>query len=223
MRQRSAFEGADVMVDFAVFPERTALLNVDMQNCFVHGSPLSAPDGLVVQDRINRVAAACRGAGIVVIHVSHVLRPDGSNTGLLSELAPIVKQGIINKGSESAALHKGLVVDRSDILLEKPRFGAFHGTDLELILRSRGIDSIIVTGIATNVCCETTAREAAVRDFRVFFLSDGTATHDIGDVSAAELQRATCATLGRVFAQVLTVDEMIRKIRGAARSAVAVA
>jgi len=59
----------------------------------------------------------------------------------------------------------------------KPRFGAFQGTDLELILRSRGIDTVIVTGVATNVCCDTTAREAAVRDFRVFFLSDGTATH----------------------------------------------
>ena len=182
------------MVDFAVVPERAALVNVDMQNCFVHGSPFSAPDGLVVQERINRVAAACRAAGIVVIHTSHVLRPDDSNIGVLGEVAPIVKEGIIKKGSESAALHKGLVVDPRDILLEKPRFGAFHGTDLELILRSRGIDTIIVTGIATNVCCETTAREATVRDFRVFFLSDGTTTFDIGDVSAAELKRATCAT-----------------------------
>jgi len=81
------------------------------------------------------------------------------------EISSHVKNGIISKGSESAALHKGLVVDAGDILLEKPRFGAFHGTDRELILQSRGIDSIIVTGIATNVCCETTAREAAVRDF----------------------------------------------------------
>jgi len=200
------------MVDFPVFPERTAHVNVDMQNCFVHGSAFSAPEGLAVQDRINRVAAACRAAGIVVIHTSHVLRFDGSNIGVLGEIAPVVKKGIIDKGSESAALHKGLVVDARDILLEKPRFGAFHGTDLELILRSRGIDTIIVTGIATNVCCETTAREASVRDFRVFFLSDGTTTFDIGDVSAAELKRATCATLGFIFAQVLTVDEMLRKL-----------
>ena len=211
------------MVAFAIVPERTALVNVDMQNCFVHGSPISAPDGLIVQERINRMAATCRAAGILVIHTSHVLRPDGSNMGVLGEIAPIVKQGMIDKGSESAALHKGLDVDPRDILLEKPRFGAFHGTDLELILRSRGIDTIIVTGIATNVCCETTAREATVRDFRVFFLSDGTATFDIGDVSAAELQRATCATLALVFAQVLTVDEMIRKISCTARSAGALA
>jgi len=209
------------MVYFPLVPERTALVNVDMQNCFVHGSPFSAPDGLAVQDRINRVAAACRAAGIVVVHTSHVLRPDGSNIGVLGEIAPIVKKGIINKGSESAALHQGLLIDPRDILLEKPRFGAFHGTDLELILRSRGIDTIIVTGIAANVCCETTAREAVVRDFRVFFLSDGIATFDMGDVSAAELKRATCATLGFLFAQLLTVDEMIRKISAASRTSAA--
>ena len=205
------------MVDFTVAPERAALVNVDMQNCFVHGSPFSAPDGLEVQDRINRLAAACRAAGIVVIHTCHVLRPDGSNISVLGEIAPMVKEGIISKGSQSAALHQGLVVDPRDIVLEKPRFGAFHGTDLELILRCRGIDTIIVTGIATNVCCETTAREATVRDFRVFFMSDGTTTIDVGDVSATELKRATCATLGHLFAQVLTVDEMIRKITLATR------
>jgi ureidoacrylate peracid hydrolase len=172
---------------------------------------------LEILKRINQVAAACRAAGILVIHASHVLRPDGSNIGVLRETVSIVKQGIINKGSQSAALHKGLVVDASDILLEKPRFGAFHGTDLELILHSRGIDTIIVSGIATNVCCETTAREAAVRDFRVLFLSDGTTTFAIGDVSAEELKRATCATLGLLFAQVLTIAELLKKIESSTK------
>jgi len=207
------------MVDFAVVPQRTALLNVDMQNCFVEGSPIAAPDGLAVLDRVNRLAAACRKAGILVIHASIVMRPDRSNLGILAEFSPPVKEGILDKGSESAALHKGLVIDPRDILLDKPRFGAFHGTDLELILRKRGIDTIIISGVATNVCCETSAREAAVRDFRVFFLSDGTATAAMGDSSAAELQKATCATLGFLFAQVVTVNEMIRKIEGAARAA----
>jgi nicotinamidase-related amidase len=204
------------MVDFPVIPQRTALLNVDMQNCFVYGSSIAAPDGLVIEERINRLAAACRSAGILVIHTSIVMRSDGSNRGVLDKFSPPVRGGILDKGSESAALHSGLVIEAGDILLEKPRFGAFYGTDLELILRSRGIDTLIISGVATNVCCETTAREAAVRDFHVFFLSDGTATAGMGEASADELQRATCATLGFLFAQVLTVDEMIRKIEEAA-------
>ena len=96
------------MTDFPVAPERTALVNVDMQNCFVYGSPFSAPDGLVVLGRINRIAAACRAAGIIVVHTCQVLRPHGSNIGVLGEIAPIVKEGIINKGSQSARYTKDL-------------------------------------------------------------------------------------------------------------------
>lgn len=205
------------MVDFPVIPERTALINVDMQNVFVEGDWPAAPDGRAVLERINRLTTVCRQAGILVIHTRHVLRPDGSNMGVLGELAPPVRDGMITRGATTAALHRALVVDPRDILLEKPRFGAFHGTDLELILRARGIDTVIISGIATNVCCETTAREATVRDFRVLFLSDGTAASAMGNATAAELHAATLATLGTVFAQVLTIDDTIRKIGHAQR------
>ena len=85
------------MVDFTVVPERAALINVDMQNLFVQGDWPAALDGLAVLDRINRLAAVCRQAGILVIHASHILRPDGSNMGVLGEVVPPVRDGIINK------------------------------------------------------------------------------------------------------------------------------
>ena len=209
------------MPNFPVHPTHTALINVDIQNCFIEGYPISAPDGLAVLEKINRLAAACRKSGILVIHASIVMRPDGSNLGVLGEFSQPVKEGILDKGSQSAALHKDLIIDPRDILLDKPRFGAFHGTDLELILRSRNIDTLIISGVATNVCCETTAREAAVRDFKVFFLSDGTATAPMGNLSAEQLQNATCTTLGFLFAEVLTVDQMIAKIQATPQSAAA--
>jgi len=68
-----------------------------------------------------------------------------------------------------------------DLILAKPRLGAFHGTELEIILRAASIDTLLIGGIATNMCVETTAREAAVRDFRVLFLRDGTATFALPD------------------------------------------
>ncbi len=116
------------------------------------------------------------------------------------------------------SLTAGLLSRSEDIILDKPRFGAFFGTNLEQILRSHGIDTLIIGGIATNLCCETTAREAMQREFRVFFLSDGTATAAIGELSAAELQRASLATLGFLFARVLTVEEMIEKIDDTSRT-----
>ena len=146
-----------------------------------------------------------------------MLRPDGSNAGVLGEVVPAVL-GLLAR-QRAGGPPPGLVVDPRDILLDKPRFGAFHGTDLELILRARGIDTVIISGIATNVCCDTTAREANARDFRVLFLSDGTSTAGIGGASADELKKATLATLGFLFAQVLTVDEIMQKIAGAAPAA----
>jgi ureidoacrylate peracid hydrolase len=201
--------------DFPVVPAKMALINVDMQNLFVDGYPLSAPDGLVLLARINGLARVCRAAGILVIHAMHVLRPDGSNVGVLGELVPPVKRGVIDRGSESAALHDDLDIRDGDIILEKPRYGAFHGTDLELILHGRGIDSVIVTGITTSVCCETTAREANARDFRVFFPSDGTSTFAFGGMTKEEIERATCVNLAHCFAQVLTVDELTARIEEA--------
>ena len=107
---------------------------------------------------------------------------------------------------------------KGDILLKKPRYGAFHGTDLELMLRHRGIDTLIIGGIATNVCCETTAREATVRDFKVLFLSDGTATFGLPDmgfgaITAQEVQRVTCSVMSFFYGQVLTVNQATEKIR----------
>jgi ureidoacrylate peracid hydrolase len=206
------------MVEFAVIPARLALVNIDVQRCFVSDSPLACPGAHTVLPRINHLADVCRAAGILVVHVRHVLRPDGSDAGVLGEISPIVTQGIIAAGAKSAELHPDLVVDARDVLVDKPRFGAFHGTELERLLRARGVDSIIVSGLVTNVCCDTTAREAFARDFRVFFLSDGTANSGTDELTPEEVQHATCATLARRFAQVLTVDEMIARIESAARA-----
>ena len=205
------------MVEFAVIPRRLALLNIDMQNWFVDASPRAEPDPLRLIARLNRLAAACRAAGATVVHIRHVLRADGSNTGVLGEIAPAVRRGVIAPDAQSAALHPLVRVEAGDILLDKPRFGAFHATDLELILRTRGVESVIIAGMATSVCCETTAREATMRDLRVFFLSDGTANAGAGDLTPREVNRATCATIARVFGAVLDIDAMIERIAAAGR------
>jgi len=199
---------------FPVVPSKMALLNIDLQNCFVEGYPVASPEGPEVLQKINRLATACRAAGILVIHTAHVLRSDGSNAGVLGELIPAIRAGMIDRGSPASDLHRDLVIGPRDIVLEKPRFGAFQGTDLELTLRASGIDSVIICGIATNVCCETTAREAAMRDFRVFFLSDATATFDLGGISREQIQQVACVTLA-LFGEVLTTDRMLTRISAA--------
>jgi nicotinamidase-related amidase len=193
------------MADLAIAPERTALINIDLQKCFVD----SAPDGLALLDSINELAVACREAGILVIHTRHVLRPDGSNIGLLRDI-PAIRDALLNEDAGSAALHEALVLDERDIVLDKPRFGAFYGTHLAEILGSRGIDTVIISGISTPVCCYTTAREAHARDLRVLLLSDGTAT---AGPDAERFQKAALDVLDGLFAQVHALDGVLQKIR----------
>ena len=206
------------MVEFSVVPSKMALINVDMQNRFVENSPVAAPDGLIVLERINELIVVCREAGVLIVHAAHIIRADYANLGVLGEFAPSVKEGSLKKNSPGAELHSRLNIDDSDIQLDKPRFGAFHGTELELILRSRNVDTVIISGIATNVCCDTTAREANARDFRVFFMQDGTATFGIDDIPPQTIQHVTCATLGKLFAQVVSVSEMITKLQNASNT-----
>ena len=200
------------MTQYPVIPSRMALVNIDMQNAFVEGTPLSAPNGTRIIEPINRLAEACRKAGIMVIHTLHVTRADGTNLGTMGELCEPVRAGYIREGSDTAKLHPGIEVKKGDILLYKPRYGAFTGTDLDQILRANGRDTIIVTGICTNVCCETTAREAGMRDYHVFFMNDATETFPIGDVSVDDIKRVVHATLSSLFANVIPLDEMIARI-----------
>jgi len=200
------------MTNFVLNPKTTALINVDIQNCFVQDSPVAAPGGKAIIPRINKLADAVRRSGGLVVHTLHVVRADGSTTGVMGEFNAAIKAGLLHKGAKSAEFHPDLKIDGTDTIIEKPRYGAFFGTDLELVLRNRGIESVIVTGITTNVCCETTAREANMRDYQVFFTSDGTATFDLADVTAEEVQKAVCATLAMAFAQIETTEALIAKL-----------
>lgn len=191
-------------------PARTAVINVDMQCCFVEGTPLASPEGTAVLERINRLLDECRRLGMTIVHTRASVLPDGSDTGpVATALVPDFIRALYTIGSPTWELHSDLSVADADIVLDKPRYGAFHGTGLEAVLRDRGIDSVVVTGIATNMCCEATAREAAVRDFFVYFVRDAMGTMEMNGVSADDLTRATCATLAMTMARVVTISELL--------------
>ncbi|MDX2222801.1 MAG: isochorismatase family cysteine hydrolase [Rhodospirillaceae bacterium] len=217
------------MIDWPVNPKTTAYINIDLQNLFVEGYSISSPNGPAVVAQANRLAAACRAVGIMVIHTAQETRPDQSNRGIasdivLSYMASHQMPHPFNAGDPAALrraldLSPRLEVAKSDVILIKPRYGAFTGTDLDLILRSKGIDTVIIGGIATNVCCETTAREACTRDYKVFFLSDGTGNRGLAGLTPEQIKAAVLATLEFAFARVITVDGMIEKIEAGARAA----
>lgn len=211
------------MPDFPLIPAKTALLNVDMQRCFVQDTPLASPDGPALVEKINALIRTCRASGALVVHTRGWMARDGSNHGVMAELVPPFLVDLYTEGTPDAELHDALDVAPNDVIVNKTRYGAFHGTDLADQLRRRGIDTVVVSGIATNICCETTAREASQHDFRVVFLSDGTATKEMNGVSAQDLQRATLASLGMVFAQIATISDVCDKLRASSAAPVVAA
>ena len=132
------------MVTFAIDPRKSAVVAIDLQNCNVEKSPIAAPLGLQVVDKLNLLAAHYRAAGSTIIWTRHAVRPDHSDVGILGETVPPVAQGVIDDGAPSAALHPKVVVQAGDIVLAKPHIGSFQATELETILRARGIDTVLI-------------------------------------------------------------------------------
>jgi isochorismate hydrolase len=96
---------------------------------------------------------------------------------------------------------------KDDLLIDKNRYSAFFNTGLDETLRSEGIEELIITGVMTNCCCETTARDGFVRDYRIFFISDATATAN------DDLHIATLKNLAYAFAHVMNSGQMNKLLK----------
>jgi ureidoacrylate peracid hydrolase len=118
-------------------------------------------------------------------------------------------------GSYGHSLWPALEVLPGDIRVKKNRFGAFvpGSSDLHAVLQARNIDTLIITGTATNVCCESTARDAMMMNYKVIFVSDGTATYN------DEEHNATLGIMVAMFADVMTTDEVVDRLSASVRQA----
>ena len=173
-----------MLVTYPIIPENTAMLVVDMQNDFVQeGAPIEIPHARAMVPRLNRLLDVCRAHQILVIYIRHVIRGGDIDAGRLADHHAAIRQNkAIIAGTPNVEIYEGLKPQPGDLVVAKPRYSAFYGTDLEAILRSKGIDTLLISGTVTHVCCDSTARDAFSRDYKVIFLSDGTATRDLPDL-----------------------------------------
>lgn len=206
-------------VKYPIIPEKTAMLVVDMQNDFVQeGALAEIPDARAMVPRLNRLLTVCRTHKIPIIYIHHVIRGGEIDAGRLADLfEPVRNNQMIIAGTKNVEIYAGLKPQPDDLVVAKPRYSAFYGTDLEAILRSKKIETLIISGTVTNVCCESTARDAFSHDYKVIFLSDGNATCALpdlgfGPVSAEEVQRVTLTILANNFAQVSSIDQVMAEI-----------
>jgi nicotinamidase-related amidase len=172
---------------FSLIPGRTALVLIDMQRDFLEpggfGEGLGNDVSLLakVVTPLQAVLAAARATGMLVIHTREGHRSDMSDCPPSKQARGQLEFGIGSPGPKGRVLIRGElghgIVDElapaaGEVVLDKPGKGAFYATDLELMLRNKGITSLIVTGVTTEVCVHTTVREANDRGFECLVLSD---------------------------------------------------
>jgi len=149
----------------------SALLVVDMQRFFLEAaSPTFTCGGVAILPTVKRLLAAFRQAGRPVIFTRHVHHPGDLDCGIMGWWWP----GKCLEGSPESEVHPELAPMPSEKVIFKHRYSAFYNTDLETVLRCLKVEDVVISGIMTNMCCESTARDAYYRDYRVFFLADGT-------------------------------------------------
>lgn len=183
-----------------------------MQNDFVlPDAPMEVPAARGTVPAQQRMLTACRELGIPVIYTQHVLYDAFDVSPLETAYNPKLKSVGMRAGSPGVEIIDDLKPQDDEVVMPKHRYDAFHNTPLHTLLSTiRGagvVDTVAIIGTVTEVCCESTARSAFMRDLKVAFLSDGT-----GALSP-EAQRATESAIGSFFGRVLTVDAFTAEAR----------
>jgi ureidoacrylate peracid hydrolase len=203
-------------------PARTAHVVVDLQNGFMApGQIAEIPMAREIVPNVNRISTALRAAGGLVVFIQNTIdaaaKEAWSNwfTYMSGERRQASMDAAFAEGSYGHALWPELEVLPTDLKVKKNRFGAFvpGSSQLHAVLQERGIDTVIITGTATNVCCESTARDAMMLNYKVIFVSDATATYN------DEEHNATLGIMLAMFADVMTTDEVVSLLAGHMREA----
>lgn len=198
-------------------PARTAMVVIDMQKTFCEpGAPAEVPASRDIIEPINRLAAGLRAAGGTVIWCTHANVGVGSNSDWRNFFDHFVSDDLrsrtiesLSPGGSGQEIWAELDVVETDLKLFKNRYSALvpGSSQLERMLRSLDLDTLLICGTKTNVCCESTARDAMMMDFKVVMVADGTAA-----LSDQEHQ-ASLENIIQQFGDVLTVDEILERLK----------
>jgi len=183
--------------------QKSALLVIDMQNFFLdRGSPTFTCGGLAILPNIKYLIEMFRKAGRPVIFTKHVHHPDDLDAGIMGWWW----EGKCIEGSPESTIHPELRPLSGEKVVLKHRYSSFYNTDLETVLRCLKIEDLVISGIMSNMCCESTARDAYYRDYRVFFPADATASIN------EEMHLASLLNLAFGFAYVTTASDIAEQL-----------
>jgi isochorismate hydrolase len=183
---------------FEFEPQLSALLVTDMQNFFLkEESHAFLPASKAIIPNIRALIEFYRNHNLPVIFTRHSLEKD-EEPGIMGEWWA----DVIWEDDDLSKVVDSLKSLDSETIIRKTRYSAFIGTELDKLLKERKVKTVVITGVMTHLCCETTARDAFMRDYQVFFVIDGTATQN------EELHISSLRTLSHGFAVPVTTSEI---------------
>jgi len=194
--------------------EKSALLIIDMQNAFIHPEGSLSKMGLntsrtsIAIEPIKRLKKEFKAQKLPVIYLQHAHRKDGTDAGMIAKVfPPIMALGHCIEDTWDGEIIEELKPEADDYIVKKHRFSGFYNTQLEDVLRGLGIEQLVVTGIATNVCVESTIRDAFYRDFNVFVPREATASYTLED------EQGALGNFQFAFARVVSEEEMLMELK----------
>jgi ureidoacrylate peracid hydrolase len=182
-----------------------ALLVIDIQNDFVERDAII--EIYSARKNINKLKSFidfCRRKKILVIYTRHCYDP--KKNPIERKLFPELQSGGLRKKTKGWDIYSLIAPQKDDIIINKSRYDAFFNTRLHSILKRKGITKFIITGTMTEVCCESTARSAMMKDYEVLFCSDLTFT------ASPKMQERTLEVVSRSFGSVCTSTTLKRKL-----------
>ena len=213
-RARRLYEEGEARMELD--PQRSALLVVDMIDEFVkpHWSPYWVPQATEAVPRIRVVIDAFHRAGLPVIYLAYRVDAHGLNTPVTDRLVPTTMdvEPWVSRLWQNVSIYHEIAPAAEDLVVLKHSYSGFHGTELELVLRSLDVSTVVISGTLTNFCCGATAREAFWRGFQVIFGSDINATDD------EAMHEAELRVLRRGYARIMTAAELVDELASHARA-----
>lgn len=196
--------GQDTRRFFPLDLSSAALLVIDMQDFFLdEKSHAYIPSSKTIVPNVQALVRAFKKNGMPVVFSRHAHRDD-EDLGMLGKWwsDPMMESDPFTKISDSMPL------EDSDIAIRKTRYSAFHGTNLADLLREKGVKKVVVTGVNTHLCCESTVRAAFMLDFEVYLVIDGTTTWE------EDMHLASLKTTSHGFSVPVTTKEILEAIGG---------
>lgn len=195
------------------------MIVIDIQReYFKEGGAAFVASGATIVPNVNQLISGFRKADKPIFFIRHMNRASGADAGRMGDFSAPDEEDSFIEGTPEVEFIPELDVVADDIVVVKRRYSSFVGTELDGLLRTARVRAVVVVGLMTSFCCESTARDAHARDYEVLFVADANEGPDLMDESGRTIGhdvvlRSTITALSAGFAEVVATTEVLNRLK----------